>query len=147
MNPPVSLEPYLFFGGRCEEALALYREALGAEVEMLMHFRQSPQPMPPGMLPVGFEDKVMHAMVRIGSSRFLASDGCEVGGRFGGFSLSVSLPTEASVHRAFDRLAEGGTVQTPLAPTFWAPLYGAVVDRFGVSWMLTASASEAPAQG
>ncbi|NBP25490.1 MAG: VOC family protein [Proteobacteria bacterium] len=141
----MSLEPYLFFGGRCEEALALYREALGAEIEMLMHFRQSPQPMPPGMLPVGFEDKVMHASFRIGSARVLASDGCEVGGKFGGFSLSVSLPDEEVVRKAFDALAMGGSVQMPLAPTFWAPLYGAVIDRFGVSWMLSLAAAPAVA--
>lgn len=121
MTPPGSLEPYLFFGGRCEEALALYREALGAELEMMMHFRQSPQPIPPGMLPAGFEDKVMHASVRIGGARVLASDGCEVGGRFGGFSLSVSLPDAEAVRRAFEGLAVGGSVQTPLAPTFWSP--------------------------
>lgn len=145
MNPPVSLEPYLFFGGRCEEALALYREVLGAEVEMLMHFRQSPQPPPPGMLPAGFEDKVMHASFRIGSARVLASDGCEVGGKFGGFSLSVSLPDEGAVRKAFDALAVGGPVQTPLAPTFWSPLYGAVIDRFGVSWMLSLAAAPAVA--
>jgi PhnB protein len=141
MESQTRLEPYLFFGGRCEEALAYYREALGAEVEMSMRFSQRPQPLPPGSLPPGFEDKIMHAMVRIGSSRFLASDGCEAGGKFGGFSLSVSLPTADSVRKAFDRLAEGGSVQMPLAPTFWAPLYGAVVDRFGVSWMLTAAAA------
>jgi PhnB protein len=145
MKPPGSLEPYLFFGGRCEEALALYREALGAEVELLMHFRQSPQPIPPGVLPAGFEDKVMHASFRIGPARVLASDGCEVGGRFGGFSLSVSLPDERAVRRAFDALAMGGSVQTPLAPTFWSPLYGAVIDRFGVSWMLSLAAAPAVA--
>jgi PhnB protein len=108
MESQTRLEPYLFFGGRCEEALAYYREALGAEVEMSMRFSQSPQPLPPGSLPPGFEDKIMHAMVRIGSSRFLASDGCEAGGKFGRFSLSVSLPSADSVRRAFDRLAEGG---------------------------------------
>jgi len=145
MNPPGSLEPYRFFGGRCEEALALYREALGAELEMMMHFRQSPQPIPPGMLPAGFEDEVMHASVRIGGARVLASDGCEVGGRFGGFSLSVSLPDAEAVRRAFDGLAVGGSVQTPLAPTFWSPLHGAVTDPFGVSWMLSLAATPATA--
>jgi len=145
MKSPESLEPYLFFGGRCEEALALYREALGAEIEMLMHFRQSPQPMPPGMLPVGFEDKVMHASFRIGPARVLASDGCEVGGKFGGFSLSVSPPDEEAVRKGFDALAMGGSVQMPLAPTFWSPLYGAVIDRFGVSWMLSWAAAPAVA--
>ena len=140
MESQTRLEPYLFFGGRCEEALAHYQEALGAQVEMSMRFSQSPHPIPPANLPPGFEDKIMHAVVCIGSTRFLASDGCEVGGKFGGFSLSVSLPSTDSVRKAFDRLAEGGSVQTSLAPTFWAPLYGAVVDRFGVSWMLMAAA-------
>ena len=97
------------------------------------------------MLPPGFEDKVMHASLRIGGTRVLASDGCEVGGRFGGFSLSLSLPDAGAVRKAFDGLSEGGSVQMPLAPTFWSPLYGAVTDRFGVSWMLSLVAAPTPA--
>lgn len=134
---PSLIEPYLFFGGRCEEAIALYRTAIGAEVEMLMHFKDSPDPVPPGMLAPGFENKVMHASLRIGTSRVMVSDGCEQASGFAGFSLSASLPTEAEAAKAFAALAEGGTVTMPLGKTFWSPCFGMLTDRFGVGWMVT----------
>ena len=95
------VQPYLFFGGRCEEALEFYRTALGAHVDFLMHYKESPEPQPPGMLPPGFENKVMHATFRIGGTTLMASDGCEEGARFAGFSLSLAVPTEAEANRAF----------------------------------------------
>lgn len=131
------IEPYLFFGGRCEEAIAFYRAALGAEVEMLMHFKDSPDPTPPGMLQPGFENKVMHASLRIGGCRVMVSDGCGPSSGFAGFSLSVALPTEAEAAKAFAALSEGGNVTMPLGKTFWSPCFGMVADRFGVGWMVT----------
>ena len=132
-----SIEPYLFFGGRCEEALEFYRAALGAETGILMRFKDSPDPHPPGMIPPGFESKVMHATFRIGGSTIMASDGCgEISG-FEGFSLSLTLPDAEEVARVFSALSEGGKVTMPLAKTFWSPLFGMVTDRFGVNWMLT----------
>src|SRR4051812_38386243 len=104
------VQTYLFFGGRCEEALEFYRAAAGAKIEMIMRFDESPQPMPPGSVPPGFEKKVMHATFRIGGSTLMASDGNEEGPKFGGFSLSLALPTEAEVDRAFAALSEGGQV-------------------------------------
>jgi PhnB protein len=131
------IEPYLFFGGRCEEALEFYRTVLGAEVEMLMRFKDAPEPMPPGALPLGFENKIMHASVRFGGSRIMASDGTEDGGKFEGFSLSLAVSTDAEAERVFDALAEGGSVGMPLAKTFWSPKFGMLTDRFGVSWMVS----------
>lgn len=131
-----TITPYLFFSGRCEEALAFYAKALGAEVEMKMLFNESPEPPPPGMLQAGFEDKVMHASVHVRGARFMASDGCDDKSRFDGFRLALSVPTEAEAHRAFDALAEGGSVQMPLCKTFWSPCYGMVTDRFNVGWMV-----------
>jgi PhnB protein len=131
-----TITPYLFFGGRCEEALAYYTKALGAEVEMKILFRESPTPPPPGMLQPGFEDKVMHASVRIGGALVQASDGCDDKSHFDGFRLVLRVVTEADAHRAFDALAEGGTVQLPLCKTFWSPCYGMVTDRFRVGWMI-----------
>src|ERR1043165_200656 len=107
------VEPYLFFGGRCEEALEFYRTALGAQMEMTMRFNESPDPMPPGAVPPGFENKIMHASFRLGGSRLMASDGNEPGGRFEGFSLSLSVPTEAEADRAFAALADGGKIGMP----------------------------------
>src|SRR4051812_12206758 len=134
------LQPYLFFGGRCEEALEFYKTALGAEVEMLMRYKESPEPAPPGMLPAGFENKVMHASFRVGGNVLMASDGCEEGSGFDGFSLSLTLPGEAEAQRAFTALAEGGVIGMPLGKTFWSPCFGMVKDQFGLGWMVTVAA-------
>ena len=137
----MEVQPYLFFEGRCEEALDFYRGALGAEVTALMRFRECPDPMPPGMLPPGAEDKVMHAAFRVGGATVMASDGrCSGQARFGGVSLSVSVPDEATADRFFAALAEGGQVQMPLGKTFFSPRFGMVADRFGVSWMVIVAA-------
>ena len=136
MTTPTIL-PYLFFGGRCEEALAFYKTALGAQVDFLMLFKDSPTPMPPGMLAPGFENKVMHVTFRIDGNVLMASDGCDEDAGFKGFALSLALPTEAEAKRVFNALAEGGKVNMPLGRTFWSPCFGMVNDRFGVSWMVT----------
>jgi PhnB protein len=131
------IQPYLFFGGRCEEALEFYKTALGAQVDMLMRYKESPEPMPAGMLPPGFENKVMHTTFRIAGNVLMASDGCHEGPSFEGFSLSLAVPTEAEANRAFAALAEGGGVKMPLAKTFWSPCFGMLTDRFGVGWMVS----------
>jgi PhnB protein len=129
--------PYLFFDGRCEEAIEFYRNALGAEVDMLMRFKDSPEPHRPGMIPPGSENKVMHANLRVGENSVMASDG-RCGGKphFEGFALSLGVATEAEADRRFTALAEGGQVQLPLARTFFSPRFGMVTDRFGVMWMI-----------
>jgi PhnB protein len=140
-NHPI--EPYLFFGGRCEEALEFYRTALGAQIEMMMRFNESPEPMPPGSIPPGFENKIMHASLRIGGSRVMASDGNAAGAKFEGFSLSLAMPSEAEADRAFAALSEGGRVEMPLAKTFWSPKFGMLTDRFGVGWMVSVASPNA----
>ncbi|MBS0425405.1 MAG: VOC family protein [Proteobacteria bacterium] len=135
MSNPL-IQPYLMFGGRCEEALEFYRSALGAQVDMLLRFSESPDPTPPGMLPPGFENKVMHASFRIAGNVIMASDGCEVGTQFKGFSLSISVATEAEADRYFAALSDGGQVQMPLTKTFWSPRFGMLTDRFGIAWMI-----------
>ncbi|MHB8899699.1 MAG: VOC family protein [Thermoguttaceae bacterium] len=139
-----SIQPYLFFGGRCDEAIEFYRNGLGAEVRMLMRFKESPDPVPPGMQQPGFEEKVMHAEVMIGQSLLMLSDGCDDKPRFDGFRLSLTLPEETEAQRAFAALSDGGQVQMPLTKTFWSPCFGMVTDRFGVGWMVTVAA-EPPA--
>ncbi|MCI0749007.1 MAG: VOC family protein [Nevskiales bacterium] len=134
----MQIQPYLFFEGRCEEALAFYTKAIDAEVTRLMHYRESPIPTEPGHPPPGNESKVMHAHVRIGDAEFMASDGlCTGKPSFKGFSLSLALPDAAQANRTFAALAEGGRVDMPLAKTFWSPCFGMVTDRFGVQWMIT----------
>lgn len=133
----MQIQPYLFFNGRCEEALDFYRGALGAEVEMLMRFRDSPEPPPPGVCPPGSDDKVMHACFRIGETVVMASDGrCTGQPDFQGFSLSLNAPTETEAERLFGALAEGGEIRMPMMKTFFSPRFGMVADRFGVSWMV-----------
>jgi PhnB protein len=134
------VQPYLFFGGRCEEALEFYRSAVGAQVDFLMRHEASPEAPPAGMLPAGWEGKVMHATFRIGETTLMASDGCEPGASFAGFSLSLTLPTQAEANRAFAALSEGGQVRMPLAKTFWSPCFGMLTDRFGIGWMVTVRA-------
>ena len=133
----MQVQPYLFFDGRCEEAVEFYKRALGAEVEMLMRFKDSPEPPDPAMVPSGAEDKVMHTSFRIGDTRVMASDGrCQGRPSFQGFALSLTASEEAGAERLFNALAEGGQVQMPLAKTFFSPRFGMVADRFGVSWMI-----------
>ncbi len=131
------VQPYLFFGGRCEEALAFYQAAIGAKVDMLMRFNESPSPPPPGVLQPGFENKIMHCSFHIGDTLVMASDGCGTETSFSGFSLSLGVTTEAGADRAFNALAVGGKIDMPLAKTFWSARFGTLTDRFGVSWMVT----------
>jgi PhnB protein len=132
------VEPYLFVNGRCEEAVEFYKKALGAEVIMLMRFKESPEPPQPGMLPPCSEDKIMHVSFRVGDTMVMASDGrCTGQTDFQGFCLSLTVANEAEADQKFAALAEGGQVQMPLAKTFWSPRFGMVNDRFGVGWMVT----------
>lgn len=133
----MAIQPYLFFEGRCEEAIEFYRGALGAKVEMMMRYKDGPQPPPPGMLPPGSESKVMHASFQIGDATVLASDGrCSGKPQFEGFSLSLTVADEAQADRLFNALAEGGEVRAPLTKTFFSSRFGMVADRFGVGWMI-----------
>jgi PhnB protein len=131
------LQPYLFFDGRCEEAIEFYRDTLGAKVTVLMRFKDSPEPHQPGMLPPGAENKVMHASFSIGDATLLASDGrCLGKPKFEGFSLTLSVPNDAEAERLFASLGEGGQVQMPLTTTFFSSRFGMLADRFGVPWMI-----------
>ncbi len=134
MPSPKLVQPYLFFEGRCEEAIEFYRRALGAEVLGLMRSKDSPDP---AMTIPGGEDKVIHAMVRIGETTLLVSDGrCQGKANFQGFCLSLTAPNEAESLKLFTALSEGGQVVMPLMKTFFSPSFGMVSDRFGVPWML-----------
>lgn len=128
------IEPYIFFDGRCDEAIAFYRGAVGAEVSMLVRFKDAPDA---AMVKPGTEEKVMHANLRIGDTTVLVSDG-RCGGQpaFQGFSLAVTAADEAEADRVFAALSEGGTVTMPMAKTFFAPRFGMLTDRFGVGWLV-----------
>lgn len=138
------VQPYVFFDGRCEEAIEFYKRALGAEVNMLMRYKESPEKPPPGCGPED-SNKIMHAQFRIGDTVVLASDGRATGKpHFEGFALALSVPTPADADKAFAALAEGGKVEAPLAKTFFSARFGMVVDRFGVFWMVLVTPSGTP---
>ena len=131
----MQVQPCLFFDGRCEEALDFYCKALGGQVTALMRYQDNPEPPPPGNTMAG--DKIMHANLQIGETQIMASDGQRSGeGLFKGFSLSIEAATDAEAQRLFDALAEGGQIQMPFGPTFFATAFGMVADRFGVGWMV-----------
>jgi PhnB protein len=134
----MQVQPYLSFEGRAEEAIEFYRRALGAQVEMLMRFKERPDQT---MAPPGSDDKVMHACLRIGETAVMASDSrCTGKPSFSGFSLSITAADEAEAERLFAALSDGGQVQMPLAKTFFAKRFGMAADRFGVSWMVVVPA-------
>ena len=133
-----AIRPYLFFNGRCEQAIEFYRKALGAEVQMVMRYKESPEPPPPGRLPPGFENQIMHSSLRVGQATLMASDGCSTEKPdFHGFSLALSVDSDAEAERVFTALTDGGNVEMPLTKTFWSPRFGMVTDRFGVGWMVS----------
>ena len=133
----MAIQPYLFFNGRTEEALEFYRNTLGAEILMKMRFKEAPG-SPPGVQPP--PDAIMHSAFRIGDSQVMASDGMQADGKpkFQGFSLTYNARDEADARRRFDALAKEGQVQMPFGETFFAKAFGAVQDKFGMSWMVIA---------
>tara|TARA_R100000027_G_scaffold13062_1_gene9328 strand:- start:2693 stop:3625 length:933 start_codon:yes stop_codon:yes gene_type:complete len=138
-----NVEPYLFFGGRCEEALDFYQKVLHAKVGLMMRHSESPEPAPEGMLPEGFENKIMHAEFMVGKVKLMASDGCgePVETNSGGYQLALTVPSESDAQRVFTELAQGGEIVMPIGKTFWSPYFGVVTDRFGVGWMVMVPAT------
>ncbi len=134
----MQIEPYLFFDGRTEEAIEFYRRTVGAEVTMLMRWKDCPEPpKDKSMIPPNSANKIMHAQLRIGGTTVMASDGrCTGNPSFQGFALSLGAADEAEAKRLFNALADGGQVQMPLGKTFFSPCFGMLADRFGVSWMV-----------
>jgi len=131
------VQPYLFFNGRCDEAIEFYQSALGAQVKEIMRFKDSPEPPQPGMVSPGWESKVMHACLTIGDTEVLASDGCGAEpASYQGFALAVQATDPAEAELLFRALGEGGQVRMPLDKTFFSPAFGMLADRFGVGWMV-----------
>jgi PhnB protein len=132
----MNIEPYLFFEGRCEEALDFYKQVAGAEVTMLMRFKDSPESGDNSMVPAD-KNTIMHASFRIGDSLIGASDGSCLGtATFKGFSLALKVDSDAEAERLFKALGDGGTVHQPLIKTFFASRFGMLADRFGIGWMV-----------
>jgi PhnB protein len=136
----MQVQPYLFFDGRCEEALDFYKKALGAQVEMMMRFKEAPPSEKPGegcSGPMPDGNKIMHASFKIGDTVVMASDGMASGKpEFKGISLSISVKNDAEAEQKFKALSDGGVVQQPLIKTFFSSSFGMVADKFGVGWMI-----------
>jgi len=131
------VQPYLFFNGRCEEAIAFYQHAIGASSVNILRNKDAPEAPPPGTLPPGSENKVLHASFKVGATELMASDGHVTGKtHFEGFSLSIAVDSDAKAKRYFDALADGGKVGMPLTRTFFSSSFGMLTDRFGVGWMI-----------
>ncbi|SDI22413.1 VOC family protein [Variovorax sp. OV700] len=142
----MKVQSYLSFEGRCDEAIAFYKEALGAEVVQLMRYSDAPE-MPAGDAEAGCAggapaaDKVMHSVLRIGETELLASDGrCSGQPEFKGIMLALTAATDAEARQWFDALADGGQVMQPLMPTFFSSSFGMLTDRFGIGWLLVVHA-------
>jgi PhnB protein len=130
----MNVQPYLFFDGKCDEALEFYRKAVGAQAKIVMRFNQAPDQ---SMITPGTENKVMHAQVQIGDTTVLMSDGrCTGNMNFQGFALTITVSSESEADGTFDALADGGKVTMPLAKTFFSPRFGMLTDKFGVGWMV-----------
>ena len=133
----MNVQAYLMFAGRTEEAIDFYKQAVGAEITSLMRFSDMPEPAPPGMIPDGWGDKIMHSSFKVGEAELMASDGCQSDGAgFAGISLALSVKSPEEAEAKFTALAEGGQVTMPLAKTFFSPSFGTLTDRFGVAWMI-----------
>lgn len=136
VSPP-AIQPYLFFRGRCEEAIHFYKAALGAEVVMMLRFKANPDKPAHNSVPKELDDKIMHASLRIAGSEIMMSDGMRTGPLdFQCMSLSLAVSSEAEADRLFAALSKDGTIQMPMGPTFFAKRFGSVGDKFGVSWMI-----------
>jgi PhnB protein len=135
----MNVQPYLFFDGKCEEALEFYKSAIGAKVDMMMRFSEAPEKPPEGAMPAGSEKKIMHASFTVGDTQIMASDGhCAGKPSFQGFGLALNAANDAEADKLFDAVGKGGQVQQPLTKTFFASRFGMVTDRFGVMWMVIA---------
>ncbi len=133
----MTVQPYLFFDGKCEEALEFYKGAIGAQVEMLMRFSENPDKPDPSHMPASSAEKVMHCAFKVGDTQILASDGhCAGKPSFQGFGLALSAKSDAEAEKLFGALGKGGQVLQPLTKTFFASKFGMVADQFGVMWMV-----------
>ncbi len=131
----MTIQPYLYFAGRADEAIALYQKVFGAELQMLLRFKESLDSIPEGTIAPGWESMIMHASLKIGDSILLASDGCGPNNPgFSGFSLTYVAKDAGDADHAFAQLADGGKIKMPQGKTFFSPRFGTVEDRFGVLW-------------
>jgi PhnB protein len=130
----MQMNVHLNFQGNCAEAFEFYKTVFGAQKSFSMNYADAPSPGAP--VPPDWKDKIMHTSIPLGDALLM---GCDAPGRptpIGGFQISVLSKDEAEVKRIYDALQAGGSVQMPMAPTFWSPMFGMCTDKFGVAWMI-----------
>jgi PhnB protein len=133
----MQVTPYLYFNGRCEEALSFYQQTIGARVECQMRFSDCPGELDPNMVPPGTEHRIMHAAFKLGETTIFAADGCASAEmKPAGFGLSLQTPDVAEAEQLFNALAWEGEVRMAMTKTFFSPSFGIVVDKFGVNWLI-----------
>ena len=133
---------HLVFPGTCREAFAFYEKTFNSKISMTMTFGDAPAGSP---VPPDSKDLIMPTSMPLGSILLMGCDAPP--GReqtLGGFQVSVSMPDEAEVKRIYAALGEGGSIQMPLSPTFWSPLFGMCTDKFGVGWMVSIPGPQPP---
>lgn len=132
-----TIQPYLFYRGRCAEAIDYYKKTLGAEVVMLMLFKDNPDKPPRDKVPASMDERIMHAEISIGGASVLMSDGMKSGPcDFNCMSLTMTVATDAEADKIYNALAKEGTIRMPIGPSFFAKRFGGVEDKFGVTWMI-----------
>lgn len=124
-------QPYLFFGGRCAEALDFYRDALGADIRAMVRFRDMPGAAPDA------GNRVMHAELGLGDSTILASDGQGDVRQSAGYAIALQVADDVEAERLFAALSADGRIDVPLMTTPFASRFGIATDRFGTPWMIT----------
>jgi PhnB protein len=132
----MNIQPYLSLDGRSQEAIDFYKEAVGAKVEMVMHFKDAPPEMQAQIKP-GTQDKIMHACIKVGDTPVFLSDGsCNGNATFSGVTLTLNADSDADAEKLFAALGKNGQVQMPMNETFFATRFGMLADKFGVGWMI-----------
>lgn len=126
---------HLNFNGNCQQAFDFYQQVFHAKSAFSMKYADAPHDMP---VDPGWKDKVMHTSIQLGDGQLMGCDAPPGRSKpLGGFQVSVENKDEAEVKRIFDALKEGGSVEMPMSPTFWSPMFGMCTDKFGVAWMVS----------
>ncbi len=135
------LHPYLFFSNTAREAMTRYHEIFGGKLEIM-----TAADMPDGeeMPPEVADEFVAHAALGFDDGALLMASDDPTGDGSGvkGAAINIALTDQNEARRIFDALADGGSIEMPLGETFWSPLFGMCVDRFGVSWMVNVEPAE-----
>jgi PhnB protein len=130
----MQMNVHLNFQGNCGEAFEFYKQVFGDSNAFTMKYGDAPGGSP---VPPDWNDKVMHTSIKLGDGLLMGCDAPQgLSTPIGGFQISVESKDEGEVKRIYEALKEGGSVQMPLAPTFWSPMFGMCTDRFGVAWMV-----------